>query len=290
MTDSLVRRLVHGVWRDWSAPDWLAVMPTDWRDTIFGGNVRDRYHAKQGRSIARWDLSADDERLTVYLKRHVRSGLWAGLTAALTGGRRSAAWREAEHLHWAAAHGFAVPRTVAVGELIGPWGGLKSFLALEELTGCLPLHQAVPLASATLPAGPFAAWKRELTLELARLVARLHWLQHFHKDLYFCHFFVPERLTATVPRTWAGAVSMIDLHRLGHHPWTWRWWQLKDLAQFAYSSQVTGVTARDRLRFWRFYAGTARRGGWSPWLRRGVMVRWKNYQRHHDNTVRRRAA
>lgn len=290
MSDTLAHRLFRGIWREWCAADWLAVMPPDWRETLFAAEVRDRYHAKQGRSIARWSLSGEGRRLTVYLKRHVGGTAWAGWRSALFGGARSSAWQEAEHLHWAAAHGFAVPRTVAVGEQVGPWGRQRSFLALEELAGCLPLHQAVPLAAATLPPVPFSAWKRGLTFELGRLVARLHWLQHFHKDLYFCHFYIPERLTATVPRSWAGAVSMIDLHRLGHHPWTWRWWQLKDLAQLAYSSDVAGVTARDRVRFWRLYAGPGRRGGWWPWLRRGVMIRWQNYRRHHENKSLRRAA
>src|SRR5205823_7736057 len=132
-----------------------------------------------------------------------------------------------------------------------------------------PLHEAVPLAVAALPPTAFAAWKRGLAAELARLTARLHWLQHFHKDLYFCHYYVPESFTRAALPAWPGAVSLIDLHRLGHHPWASRWWQLKDLAQLLYSSEVTGVTARDRPRFWRSYAGPGRRRGWWPWLRSG---------------------
>jgi heptose I phosphotransferase len=290
MSDSLAHRLRHGIWREWCAPDWLEVMPADWRDTILTAEVRDQFHAKQGRTIARWDLNGRGRQLTVYLKRHYRAAWWDGWAAALGFQSRSSAWQEADHLRWAAEHWFVVPRIAAVGEQVGPWCRLQSFLALEELTGCLPLHRAVPLAAATLPPVAFAGWKRGLAFELARLVARLHWLQHFHKDLYFCHFYVPQRLTQTVPRRWHGSLAMIDLHRLGHHPWAWRWWQLKDLAQLAYSSDVTGVTARDRVRFWRLYAGPERRRGWWPWLRRGVMMRWKNYRRHHENRLRRRAA
>src|SRR4051812_9022423 len=283
MSDTLARRLWHGVWRVWAAADWHAVMPAGWQDTILTADVRDRLHAKQGRSIARWDLSGGGRRLVVYLKRHYHTGRWRGWAAALGVRGRSTAWEEAEHLHWAAAHGFPVPRTLAVGELVGPAGRLQSFLAIEELADCVPLHHAVPAAAATLPPSAFAAWKRGLTSELVRLTARLHWLDHFHKELYFCHFYIPERLTRTVPRTWSGAVSMIDLHRLGRHTWTRRWWQLKDLAQLAYSSNVPGVTARDRVRFWRLYAGPVRRDGWWPWLRRGILLRWKNYRRHHEN-------
>ncbi len=289
MTDSLGQRLRHGTWREWSSPDWLAVMPADWRQTIFDAAVPDRFHAKQGRSIARWELNGGGRRLTVFLKRHYVAPWWQRWAAALGVGR-SAAWQEADHLHWAAGQGFPVPRMAAVGEEVGPWGRLRSFLAVEELAGAVPLHEAVPLAAGALPPPAFAAWKRGLTFELARLVARLHWLRHFHKDLYFCHFYVPERSTRTVPRAWSGAVTMIDFHRLAYHPWAWRWWQLKDLAQLLYSSDVAGVTARDRLRFWRHYAGPDRHRGWPVWLRRGVLLRSRNYRRHHENKARRQAA
>jgi heptose I phosphotransferase len=271
------RRLRHGVWRTRSAADWPALAP----DAVMAVDVRDRFHAKQGRSIARWTLHRDHHRLTVYLKRHFRAPWWHGLAALVRPGRGwSAAWQEAEHLAWAEAHGFAVPRVLAAGEQVGPWGRLQSFLAVEELTGMLPLHEAVP-AAAALPGPAFAAWKRGLAVELARVTRRLHALRHFHKDLYFCHFYVPGRFAHAAPPDWEGRVFLIDLHRLGHHPRAWRWWQLKDLAQLLYSSDVPGVTARDRLRFWRLYAGAGRRAWWGRLLRRAVLVRWNNYRQHN---------
>jgi heptose I phosphotransferase len=284
MPESLGQRLRDGAWRERCEPDWLELVPADWRDTIFHANLRDRFHAKQGRSIARWTLQAGGRRLTVYLKRHYRAPWWHGWAAALWSGRGwSAAWQEAEHLRWAADHGFLVPRAVAVGERIGPWGRLQSFLAVEELAGMIGLHEALPAAAAALPPQTFAVWKRGVAAELARLARRLHGLRHFHKDFYFCHFYLPERLTRCVPVTWDGLVHLIDLHRLAHHPWSWRWWHLKDLAQLLYSSEVVGVTARDRLRFWYCYAGSGRRRGWWPWLRRGALIRWRNYRRHNSD-------
>src|SRR5689334_12422360 len=65
---------------------------------------------------------------------HYRTSWWNGWAAALGFADRSAAWQEGEHLRWAAEHGFVVPRTVAVGEQVGPRGRLQSFIALEELT------------------------------------------------------------------------------------------------------------------------------------------------------------
>jgi heptose I phosphotransferase len=84
---------------------------------------------------------------------------------------------------------------------------------------------------------------------------------------------------------WPGRVHLIDLHRLGQHGWTWRWWQVKDLAQLLYSSEVAGVTARDRLRFWHLYRGGPR-GRLTRWLERGILVRWCRYRRHNSKDPR----
>src|SRR4029077_19654373 len=80
---------------------------------------------------------------------------------------------------------------------------------------------------------------------------------------------------------WRGRVYLIDLHRLGHHRWTARLWQIKDLAQLLYSSEIAGVTARDRLRFWNHYLGAGRRGWLGRLLRLGVLAKWRRYRRHN---------
>jgi hypothetical protein len=254
------QRLYRGVRRIFARADWHDYAGPDWADHIMDVQLTDDFHAKQGRSTGRWVLRAGGKPLAVYLKRHDRLPWWRGLLATFWPGRSwSPALHEARNLHWAHAHGFPVPDVAATGEFIGPWGRLRSFLAVEELTGMLPLHEAIPAAQRRLDARAFHAWKRSLTAELARLAAALHRLRHFHKDLYLCHFFVPEADTRRLPANWRGRVHMIDLHRLAHHPWTWRTWQLKDLSQLLYSSHMEGVTARDRLRFWRAYLGPERR-------------------------------
>jgi heptose I phosphotransferase len=176
-----------------------------------------------------------------------------------------------------------VPASVAAGEFIGPWGRLQSFLAVEELTGMLPLNEAIPAAGAHLSAADFARWKAGLTLELARIAREMHQRHYFHKDLYFCHFFIADELCQRPHvEDWRGRVHLIDLHRLAHHPWTSRFWQVKDLAQLLFSSDVPGVTLRDRLRFWRAYLGDRRRGGTAGWLRSWVLFRSSLYHRHHQ--------
>lgn len=143
-----------------------------------------------------------------------------------------------------------------------------------------PLHEAVPLAAQRLDAVAFARWKRGLTAELARLSRELHRRKVFHKDLYFCHFYIPESFTRQAPAVWTNRVVMIDLHRLARHRLTSAWWQAKDLAQLLHSSDVPGVTARDRVRFWKLY-----RTGWpgrppGGWLLPLVRLKWRLYRRH----------
>src|SRR5262249_30258002 len=155
------------------------------------------------------------------------------------------AFREWDHLEWARQAGVPVPRPVAAAEFVGPWGRLHSVLAVEELHDMLPLSEAVPLAAARLDPAGFRRWKRGLIAEPAPPTRLLHDRRRFHKALYLCHFYVARADAADPDPAWRGRVHLIDLHRLGRHPWAWPWWQTKDLAQLLYSSEVPGVDARD---------------------------------------------
>jgi heptose I phosphotransferase len=281
MKESLWHRLFRGVRRLRQRPYWEHFAGPGWADRIMAEALTERFHAKQGRTIVRWPLRAGGRELVVYLKRHYRLPWWHGLLALVwPDGRWSPALQEWEHLEWARAQGLPVPVAAAGGEYIGPWGRLQSFLAVEELTGMLPLHEAIPAAAARLEPRAFERWKKGLTREMAAFAAALHRRRRFHKDLYLCHFYVAAADTGSVPPDWRGRVRVIDLHRLGHHPWAWPWWLAKDLAQLLYSSDVPGVVPRDRLRFWRAYlAGNADRwlARWLPGLIRAKA--WNNLRR-----------
>jgi hypothetical protein len=279
MTETLWRRLFRGAVRVRQQPRWEQFAGPGWADRIMAARLTDRFHAKQGRTIVRWPLEAGGRRLVVYLKRHYRLPWWRGLLALL---RPEANWspalQEWEHLEWARREGLPVPEAVAAGEYIGPWGRFQSFLAVEELTGMLPLHEAVPLAASRLDPAAFRRWKDGLAREMAAITLGLHRRGRFHKDLYLCHFYVAEEDTARVP-DWPGRVRLIDLHRLGRHRLTGLWRRAKDLAQLLYSSDVPGVTARDRLRFWRAYLAAGPLGRAAPWLRWAVRAQAWNYHR-----------
>jgi heptose I phosphotransferase len=282
MIDTLWQRLRQGVRRLRHRDDWAVFAGPDWAEHILDVAVTDRFHAKQGRSTGRWILYQDERRLAVYLKRHYRLPWWQGWLAALRPeGGWSPALQEWRHLEWARKEGFPVPAAVAAGEWIGPWGRLQSFLAVEELTDMLPLHEAIPAAARHFDPKAFQLWKRGLIAEMARLTRSLHQRRRFHKDLYLCHFYIPQKYTVHLPQ-WQGQVHLIDLHRLGHHPWVWRLWQVKDLAQLLYSSEIFGVTARDRLRFWRAYLTSQRDPLAASWLRWAVRAKWKRYRGHNQ--------
>jgi heptose I phosphotransferase len=281
LRETLWQRLFRGARRLRQQSHWAQFAGPDWAERIMAVAVTDRFHAKQGRSIGRWVLQAEDRRLVVYLKRHYRLPWWRGLLATLLPHVSwSPALQEWEHLERARALGLPVPVAAAAGEYIGPWGRLQSFLAVEELTGMVPLHEAIPAAADRLPPSTFQRWKRSLIAEMVRITQTLHQRRLFHKDLYLCHFYVSQEDTERVP-LWQGRVQLIDLHRLGHHPWLWPWWQAKDLAQLLYSSEVRGVTNRDRLWFWRLYRAGKQRSWGARWLGRCVRLRAWAYRRHN---------
>lgn len=290
MKNSFWQRLTRGTrrlcWRD----DWPQFAGAGWPERIMQLPVQGQLFVKQGRTIGRLALRAEGRELVVYLKRHYRLPWWSGLLALVwPRASWSPAMQEWEHLEWARREGLPVPASVAAGEFVGPRGRLQSFLAVEELHDMLPLHQAVPAAARQLTPADFRRWKKGLIEEMARLSRELHRRRHYHKDLYLCHFYVAEADTRRVPG-WRGRVWMIDFHRLGRHRWTWPVWLAKDLAQLLHSSDVPGVTVRDRLHFWRVYFGD-RRGSWPVrLLRRWVRLRCWFYDRHHRRREARKAA
>lgn len=283
---TLLARLLHRTQRIVAVPGFEAFAGGDWPARVMDDATADVLHAKQGRSISYWPLTDDAGRqLNLYLKRHYELPRWHGLLAALFPCRAmSPGLAEWEHLRWAEENGIPVARPVAAGEFRGPWGKLQSFLAVEALAGMLPLNEAIPRALRTLSPIDFAKWKRGLIGELARLSRELHRRRTYHKDLYLCHFYLPATDCETVPAAFANRIHMIDFHRMGHHRWLGLRFQMKDLAQLAFSTTDTpGVTARDRVRFWKLYRDGDWAGARRPrnWLRWPVRQKWKQYDRHN---------
>src|SRR4051812_11609365 len=252
---SLRTRWTRGFRRVHQTPDWADFAGPDWLDRIMSVEVTDRLFRKQGRSIARWTLDAPDgRRLVVFLKRHFVLSRWHGILATLFPRRAwSPGLQEWDHLKWAEEHGLPVPRAMAAGELVGPHGRLQSFIAIAELTDMLPLHEAVPLAERSLDPATFRRWKQTLADELVRLSVAFHGRRVFHKDWYFCHFYIDQTDTGRVPEAGTGRVRGIDWPRMAGPPLTGLGRRAKGLAQLLYSSDVPGVSEDDRRGFWERY-------------------------------------
>jgi heptose I phosphotransferase len=254
---SLWDRLFRGVRWSWIDDRYRAALPLDFDANVMSLESRDRLHAKQGRSTARVVFHAADHDggrpLSVYLKRHFQLP-WTARLAALVNpnGRHSPGAAEWAHLERARALGVPVPDVVAIGERIGPWANLQSYLVVAELTGCKELNETLPVLAERMDKPDFERLKRRIVKEAARISATIHKARMFHKDLYLCHFFLDlERLSADPSDV---ELTLIDLHRLQEHrlwPDRRRW---KDLGQLLFSTEgVAGVSPRDALRFWVHY-------------------------------------
>lgn len=277
------RRWRHGTMTWQSTPAWSAAVPADWPAWILDAPVTDRFHAKQGRSTGRWVVPGPAS-LVVYLKRHYELPIALRLRALLgLGPGVSPAFVEAGRLETASRLGIPVPETLMAAEWVGPGLRLRSALALAELTGQWALNEALPRVRSMLSRPEWHVWKRQVAAETARLTALLHTAGWFHQDLYLCHFYV--RLPGPGSRVGRGDVYLIDLGRLCRRRWFSLLVQVKDLAQLLYSSWIDGVTARDRLRWWRHYTaarGLVRGSWWECILRRLVAYKAGRYGRHNQ--------
>jgi tRNA A-37 threonylcarbamoyl transferase component Bud32 len=255
----------------WHSRDWTTFVGEDWPRRLLDAELTDRLHRKQGRSIARWTVTNAAGRASVFVKRHYRHSLLRTLFGY------SDAVGEWHHLRRAESLGVPVPRALAVAEWSSGPGRLQSAIVLEELAGMIPLHEAIPLAAKIMSPVDFERWKAGLIAELVRLTRRLHDNGFCHRDLYLCHFFIPEHRIAAGMARFDGEIVLIDFHRLARP----RLWPMlgraKDLAQLLYSARLPGVTRRDVLRFWRLYRGTHRQ----PMLRRLAVWKASRYEAHN---------
>lgn len=278
----LWRRLTRGTRWSWIDDRYRDALPDDFDARAMTLEGRDRLHAKQGRSTARFVFHKGERRVSVYLKRHFRLPWPARLAAtADPAGRHSPGAAEWAHLERARGLGVAVPDVVAVGERIGPWGALQGYLAVAELPG-RELNEVLPELRRTLGPEGFEALKRRVVPEMARMAATLHRANLFHKDMYLCHFFIDLRRLARDPGD--VALTLIDLHRLAEHRLFADRWRWKDLGQLLFSVEgVEGVEPRDVLRFWRRYRREAalRRPGWHA---RMVRIKAARYASHDRKT------
>ena len=236
------------------------------------------------RQRLRIQLLADNgPQATMYLKRYQRPPLGKRLKRYIS--RRS---RLAEAVYdFAAAlalsqEGVSVPRPIAYGQEHGRFFETRSFVISEELPQADALERLLPQSQAQQQNYPLLANPRELTRQVARLVARLHRAGWFHRDLYLSHIFLGK------DRYGRDMLSLIDLQRVFRPRLCRRRWQIKDLAQLYYSA-MPYCTRTDIARFLKTYCDGPVRSPANKRLARAIQRKAARIARH-DHKRRRRLA
>ncbi len=158
--------------------------------------------------------------------------------------RRSPARREAENLLALKAEGVPVPRAVAWWEEPNPAGGARHAFARSAVLMQRVRHE-VNLRELAERTPREAA--HEWLLPLADVVARLHALGWYHRDLYLHHFVVSGERGKDLQ------LVLLDLGRARKERNPRRRWFVKDLAALQMSAPSC-VSERSRLRFVAAYA------------------------------------
>lgn len=176
-------------------------------------------------------------KLQVYVKRHHASAAQHSWPVK----RRRPdppGWAEADASGWCQEAGVGIAPVVAAGYDLDERGRhARSFFMSEALVGYEPADDWIRRI-VHLP--PENACRWALMKSLADVARHLHGAGLFHRDFYWCHFFVRE----ASPRTFD--VRLIDLQRV-HRPRWRRWrWRLKDLAQFVFSAPAGFLVGSER--------------------------------------------
>lgn len=124
---------------------------------------------------------------------------------------------------------------------------LQSFVITEELSDTISLED---LCKDWLRLPPSVKLKRALIREVANIAKTLHENGINHRDLYICHFLLPnsDMLNPDTLKCY-----LIDLHRVQIRSKTPVRWKIKDISALYFSSMNIGLTRTDLLRFIKIY-------------------------------------
>jgi heptose I phosphotransferase len=164
--------------------------------------------------------------------------------------------QEADAVGWCVDAGVPTMSLIAAGA-DGERNDRKSFFLSEAVPSGIP-------ADDVWKANPDRRTRERITTALAETARRFHDAGLFHRDFYWCHFFL--RPTAGG----AFVAHLIDLQRVLRRPFlSWRW-RVKDLGQFWYSAP-SDVTDDDREAWFSLYSGRGRRHAtqWAARVRAG---------------------
>ena len=258
----------------WIAPAFRAAWPADPRATfeaMLQLEPTGDFHEKQGRSTGRYLFPGPDGPTPVYVKKYRRLPLVQRLFGRL---RHFPGPLELAQMERVAALGIAVPEPVAAGA-DRRHSTCRSFLAIRELTGFVPLHLALPPLLAQASTVELRAQRKALARRIAEIARRLHAANLYHRDLYLCHFFVRFDEQAAD----GFELALIDFTRLLRS--SRRRWLVKDLAQLLFSADLRCLSRTDKLRCAKAYFGLKQLDAPAKRLLREVMHKAERYRRHN---------
>lgn len=183
---------------------------------------------------------------SVFIKKHFGVG-WFEIFKNLLMFRRPIvdAGREWDVLRVLYSAGIKAPRALALGISGFNPARRESFVILEDLDNMVSLET---LALDKPPALKSVKIRRRLIQALADVVRRLHVAGINHRDLYLCHFLLPEGRLENM-----NALHLIDFHRAQVRERIPRRWVVKDLASLSFSAWPLKLSMRDKLYFIRCY-------------------------------------
>ncbi len=140
--------------------------------------------------------------------------------------------------------GIATTPLVAYGQRGSNPANLQSFVLTQDLGDITSLED---LCAGWKKSPPDAKFKRRLIVQVAEIAKKLHENGVNHRDFYICHFCLDNTELPAIK------LYLIDLHRVLIHAASSVSANVKDIAALYFSSMDIGLTARDYLRFKRYY-------------------------------------
>lgn len=174
----------------------------------------------------------------------------------------------------AALERLQIPTTPYVGHGVQGWhpAGLRSFVMTEDLGNIVTLET---LALAWKEQAPALHYKRAIIRRVAEIAGKLHANGIYHRDFYICHFCFKDEARQQCPPP----LFVLDLHRVEIHAKPHSGLQIKDLAALYFSAMDVGLTAGDRLTFFKHYHAAMSIMDWQAQL---THTRWRQVRQRAD--------
>jgi hypothetical protein len=178
--------------------------------------------------------------------------------------------------------GIATTPLVAYGVKGRNPASLQSFIITEDLGNIISLED---LCADWKTKPPSERFKRKLMMAVAKIAKTLHKNAINHRDFYLCHLC----LDCDLLEKNEIKLYLIDLHRVLIHKNVSASGNIKDMAALYFSSMDAGLTARDYLRFKRYYSTDLT--GCTPAFWQNVACRAKKlYKKFHSSKFQQRLA